>query len=120
MLTIEQTVDIPVDGHVHVDFTLPKTANGKKATVTLSVQESSADAAEWAEIEKHRERLAGYYRRNPTPRTIEEALEDAERKYAARMATGKDPLEGLCGSLKDVFTEDGVVLQRRLRSEWPD
>ena len=54
--------------------------------------------------------------------TIAELKAEAERKAAEReacfKATGKDPLQEFCGCLKDVFDEDGVAIQRKMRDEW--
>ena len=54
--------------------------------------------------------------------TIEELKAEAERKAAEReayfKATGKDPMQEFCGCLKDVFDEDGVTIQRKMRDEW--
>jgi hypothetical protein len=56
--------------------------------------------------------------------SIEELKAEAKRKAAERRAemerTGIDPLARFAGCLKDVFTEDGVEYQRRIRDEWPD
>jgi hypothetical protein len=34
--------------------------------------------------------------------------------------TGVDPLARFAGCLKDVFPEDGLEYQRKMRDEWPD
>ncbi|MDR1148114.1 MAG: hypothetical protein LBK66_05730 [Spirochaetaceae bacterium] len=56
--------------------------------------------------------------------TLEELMAEAGRKAAERRAemerTGIDPLARFAGCLKDVFTEDGVEYQRKMRDEWPD
>jgi hypothetical protein len=55
---------------------------------------------------------------------LENLKAEAGRKAAERFAemekTGVDPLAQFAGCLKDVFTEDGVEYQRRVRDEWPD
>jgi len=57
------------------------------------------------------------YTPKPFP-SIAELKADAERKYKERFKDGKDALQELCGSMADVYTEDGVTIQRRLRDEW--
>jgi hypothetical protein len=56
--------------------------------------------------------------------TIEELKAEASRKAAERMAeiekTGVDPLARFAGSLKDIFPEDGLEYQRKMRDEWSD
>jgi hypothetical protein len=49
-----------------------------------------------------------------------EAIRKAEERFAEMERTGVDPLQKYCGILKDVFPEDGLEYQRRMRDEWPD
>jgi hypothetical protein len=52
---------------------------------------------------------------------IEELKAEARQKTAERFAyPSGDSLQKYCGVLKDIFTEDGLEYQRRLRDEWPD
>jgi hypothetical protein len=59
------------------------------------------------------------YEPEPFP-TIEELKAEAHAKYLKRMETGVDSFAKFAGTMKDVFTEDGVTYQRRMRDEWPD
>ncbi|MDR1287872.1 MAG: hypothetical protein LBK08_09720 [Treponema sp.] len=56
--------------------------------------------------------------------TIEELKAEAGRKAAERLAemekTGVDPLAQFAGCLKNIFPEDGMEYQRKMRDEWPD
>jgi hypothetical protein len=51
---------------------------------------------------------------------IEELKAEAAAKHAEMLRTGVDPLARFAGRLKDVFPEDGLEYQRRIRDEWPD
>jgi hypothetical protein len=63
------------------------------------------------------------YTPDPFP-ALEELKAGARRKTAERFAemerTGVDPLARFAGRLKNVFPEDGMEYQRRMRDEWPD
>jgi hypothetical protein len=59
------------------------------------------------------------YRPEPFP-TIEELKAEAATRFAEMERTGVDPLAQFAGSLKDVFPEDGLEYQRKMRDEWPD
>ncbi|MDR2098175.1 MAG: hypothetical protein LBP37_06615 [Spirochaetaceae bacterium] len=113
MLTIEQTVDIPADRHLHLDMALPKSVPGGRTRVVLAF--SPADAAESPAPETH----AGVYTPEPFP-SIEELKAEAAAHYAEMQRTGVDPLARFAGCLKDVFPEDGLEYQRKIRDEWPD
>jgi hypothetical protein len=100
---------VPVDGpyEVIVTFTRPKTWPRQKERVSF---ESGLD-------------FAGIFDRDDVA-IIESLKADgkrrAEKRFAEMENTGVDPLKKYCGALKDVFTEDGVDYQRRIRDEWPD
>jgi hypothetical protein len=108
MTIIEKTVDISTDRHLHLDLILPKTAPSGKTSVVLVFSDQETPPP---------------YTPEPFP-TIEELKVQASRKTAERMAamekTGVDPLARFAGRLKDVFSEDGLEYQRRMRNEWPD
>ncbi|MDR1095986.1 MAG: hypothetical protein LBL31_06325 [Spirochaetaceae bacterium] len=112
MITIEKTVDISEDGRLHLDLTLPKTVPSGKTNVVLVFP-----AAETSEFE---------VRETPPPYigehfpTIEELKAEATVRFAEMERTGVDPLAPFAGCLKDVFPEDGLEYQRRMRDEWPD
>ena len=113
MLTIEQTIDIPTDRRLHLDMTLPPSVPSGRTSIVLVFP--TAEGAEKAEGEAPRSHTP-----EPSP-SIEELMEDARQKTAARLACPSgDPLQKYCGCLKDAFPEDGLEYQRRLRDEWPD
>ncbi|GHU52228.1 hypothetical protein FACS1894200_12760 [Spirochaetia bacterium] len=72
-------------------------------------------SAQVAAVEKPPRR----YESKPFP-TIEELKAEAHAKYLKRIETGVDSFAKFAGTMKDVFTEDGVTYQRRMRNEWPD
>jgi hypothetical protein len=49
-----------------------------------------------------------------------EGRRKAEERRAEWERTGVDPLQKYCGILKDIFPEDGLEYQRKMRDEWPD
>jgi hypothetical protein len=59
------------------------------------------------------------YMRDPFP-PIETLMAEATARFAEMERTGIDPLAQFAGCLKDVFPEDGLEYQRRMRDEWPD
>ncbi|MHC6203828.1 hypothetical protein ACYULU_11610 [Breznakiellaceae bacterium SP9] len=51
--------------------------------------------------------------------SIEALKRDAAQKAARCFADpSKDALQQFCGSLAHIYTEDGVITQRRMRDEW--
>jgi hypothetical protein len=113
MIAIEQTVDIPADRRLHLDITLPESVQSGRADIVLVF--STAESVERAAGEE-----PGAYTPEPFP-GIEELKAEARQKTAERFACPSgDSLQKYCGILKDVFTEDGLEYQRRLRDEWPD
>jgi hypothetical protein len=114
MITIQKTVDIPADRRLIVD--LPEAVPSGRVNVCLVFDPSAETAAPVAD--GARARLLSH----EFP-TIEEIKAEAARKGAEReaaiKATGVDPLQKYCGCLKDVFDEDGVVIQREMRDEAP-
>jgi hypothetical protein len=59
------------------------------------------------------------YMWDPFP-TIEKLMAEATARFAEMERTGVDPLAQYAGCLKDVFPEDGLEYQRKMRDEWPD
>jgi hypothetical protein len=106
MIAIEQTIDIAADRRLHLDMTLPETVpSGRTSVVLLFLSDNKSP------------RL---YTPEPFP-SIEELKAEADRKAAERFADPSgDSLQKYCGCLKDVFSEDGVEYQRKIRDEWPD
>jgi hypothetical protein len=55
----------------------------------------------------------------PGSPAIEALKNEAAQKAARRSADPSgDALQRFCGYLAHIYTEDGVVIQRRLRNEW--
>ncbi|GHT92764.1 hypothetical protein FACS1894140_5260 [Spirochaetia bacterium] len=105
---MQQTVDIPADRRIHLDVTLPKDAPRGQTTVVLTFVQQKDGAAE---------RPAG------TLPTIGELKREAAEKAAARQASGKKPFDALRASphRRQFFGgQDGMDIQREMRSEWPD
>jgi hypothetical protein len=126
MITIEQTLDIPDDRRIHLD--LPQSVPSGRADMVLVLSPAASAAASVAEpaakaVERAAKEAPRAYTPEPFP-SLEALKEEARQKTAARHAemlrTGVDPLARFAGCLKDVFTEDGVEYQRRMRDEWPD
>ena len=111
MITIQRTVDIPPDGRLVLK--LPKTTPRGRVKVVLTLDTPATPAA----TEDAVSRIL-----NHQFPTIAELKAEAARKAAEReayfKATGKDQLQEFCGCLKDVFDEDGVAIQRKMRDEW--
>ncbi|GHT87099.1 hypothetical protein FACS1894137_13700 [Spirochaetia bacterium] len=50
---------------------------------------------------------------------MEALKKEAAQKAARRFADPSgDALQRFCGSLAHIYTEDGVVIQRKMRNEW--
>jgi hypothetical protein len=113
MITIEKTVDISADRRFHLDFTLPQTVPSGKTSVVLMFPAEPPASGEEASFSDELEHLI-----------IEELKADGRRKAEERLAemerTGVDPLQKYCGALKDIFPEDGLDYQRKMRDEWLD
>jgi hypothetical protein len=106
MITIAQTVNSPADRRLHLDMDLPPGVPDGRADIVLVLSPAKETPPA--------------YTPEPFP-GIEELKAEARQKTAARLACPSgDPLQKYCGILKDVFTEDGVEYQRKMRDEWPD
>jgi hypothetical protein len=106
MVTIQQTIDIPADRSVHFDIRLPETVPTGMASIVLVFPGSKKPEA------------SRPYEPKPFP-SIEELKAEAAAKYAKMLETGVDPMAKFAGTMKDVFAEDGVTYQQRMRDEWP-
>jgi hypothetical protein len=119
MITIQQTVDVPASHRLMLE--VPREVPEGRTSVVLVFSEAKEKPGNLAES-RGRETLDAHTFA-PFP-ALEELKAEAARKTAEQQAyfesTGKDPLQKYCGALKDVFDEDGVVIQRRMRNEWPD
>jgi hypothetical protein len=107
MVTIEQTIDIPADRTVHLSIRLPETVPTGKASIVLVFPGSKSPETPRS------------YEPKPFP-SIEELKAEAAAKYAEMLETGIDPMAKFAATMKDVFVEDGVTYQQRMRDEWPN
>jgi hypothetical protein len=112
MITIKKTVAISKDERLYLDSTFPKTGPSGETNGDWDFS-----AAEISEFEV-RETPPPYIRNSFSP--IEELKAEAAARFAEMERTGVDPLAQFAGCLKDVFPEDGLEYQRRMRDEWPD
>jgi hypothetical protein len=110
MITLEQTVNIPASREVRFHVSLPETTPTGAAQVVLVFKTPYSTSGQPAE--KRRTGLLAY------PATRDEALVEAERKFARRFADGTDGLQKYCGCLAHIYPEDGAVEQRRMHTEW--
>ncbi|MDR3146745.1 MAG: hypothetical protein LBU00_00030 [Treponema sp.] len=103
-MTIEQTVEIPASHRLTLEIP-PEIPAGKAQIVLLidSVSHGNGPADVAAYLAAH------------SPRTIEEALKEAERKCAD---PNRKPLSRLFGSHPGFFGGDGLAYQEKVRSEW--
>jgi hypothetical protein len=99
-MTIKQTVEIPVNHRLTIE--IPQEIPAGKAILTFTpalVVENGARPPAKAAIEALKA----------------EAAQKAERRFGDPSG---DALQRFCGSLAHIYTEDGVVIQRRMRGEW--
>jgi hypothetical protein len=96
MMTIQQTIDIPADRHLHFDVRLPEDFSGRKADITLVVKEQEKTSA-----------LRGHL---PVISWIQKRQRQAKIKAIMDFA----------GCLKDspTFEGDPVQIIRDMRDEW--
>jgi hypothetical protein len=111
-MTIQQTIDIPLDRKIHLDLTLPESVPFGKSELVLEFKSAEPEKPRWTP-------------EPPLPRvhTLEEAIAQAEAQAARRRADPSIPLfNGMWGCLKDskAFDGDPVAIQREMRDEWPD
>jgi hypothetical protein len=108
MITIQQTVDIPVDRRLYLE--LPKSIPSGKATVALVFASAEVEAPVSPQkhyhsplgLEEAKAVIAERIRR----RENGEVFEDSARKYAG------------CLKGKKIFKGDPVEIQRKMRNEW--
>ncbi|GMO41027.1 MAG: hypothetical protein Pg6C_01850 [Treponemataceae bacterium] len=113
-MTYTQTVEIPADRRIVVEAPR-EIPTGSMITLTFT---SIPGVGEKPET---REKSAAETAREmwDSLPTIEDCKREAAAKYAARKASGVDPLEQYRGS--GIFGHvDGVTYQRSIRDEWPD
>jgi hypothetical protein len=136
---IERTIDIPESREVR--FTLPETVPNGQAYITVTYTPKVVTRKPWVNPLLGRGKKLGYKstlerfmqqknedrvlemetdERNGGKQTVIEALrKEAAQKAALRFSDPSgDALQRFCGSLAHIYTEDGVVIQRRMRNEW--
>jgi hypothetical protein len=112
-MTIEQTIEIPTDRRLVMELPRGIPVGRVKVALTINPVEEAPEHNE-AEILRQIEELKRT--ELPRPRTIEEAIEQAE---AIAADPDRLPISRLFGILKDKpFAESGVEYQRRIRNEW--
>jgi hypothetical protein len=105
MTMIQQTIDIPAGRHLHLDFDLPEEVQSGENDIVLTIV--------------RRENLRPH--QTKASFSLTELMAEAQAKTIKRFADPcGDSLQRFCGSMQDVFNEDGVAIQRRLRDEWND
>jgi hypothetical protein len=114
-MTIEQTVEIPTDHILVLEVPIPQDIPAGKARLELSIT-AGGEESDAGRFNDKLVDLTAYLSAN-SPRTIEEAVREAEKKAAD---PNRKPFQGLGGSLKDSprFGGSGVEIQRQMRSEW--
>jgi hypothetical protein len=124
-MTLRQTIDIPANREVTIHLVAPETVPCGKTDIILEFpQEREADqgavaAQSTPDVFDEAARLLGYkddldYLRANSPKTIEEAEAEAERKFKTRKSIYEH-----YGCLKgEDFYGDGMEYQRKMRDEW--
>jgi hypothetical protein len=114
MLTMQKTVDIPRDRHIHLDLTVPEDVPYGNTQVVLVFAPSPEDV--FPKTTKKPTLPEGF-----TPlRTLEDCKKEAAEKTAKRIAEGRNPFKDLQEGGPLFGGIDGVEFQRRIRDEWPD
>jgi hypothetical protein len=112
MVTIQQTIDIPADRRLYLE--LPETVPSGKFDLRLIFTPAQSTRKRQSEGFDHLLRNS--------PKTVKEAIAEAQRKTAERIAGGREPFEEarkLLNGRRLFDGVDGVEYQRRLRDEWP-
>jgi hypothetical protein len=89
-MTIQQTIDIPADRRVYLE--LPESVPSGKVSVKITLDAKNPSEGPYIPI-------VSWFRRR--------------REEPFRRA-----VMGVAGKFTHVFTEDGVVAQRKMRDEW--
>ena len=115
MLTMQKTVEIPRDRHIHLDWDL--TVPGDMPCTSVELMLVVAPASETPAPKKRKPALPASFTK---VRTIEECIKEAEAKTAKRIAEGRNPFKELQEGGQLFGGIDGVEFQRMVRNEWPD
>ena len=101
-MTIQQTVEIPADHRLLLEVPSEVPAGRTILTFTPDPVENSPALPEFS-----------------LSPSIDALKRDAAQKAARRFTDPSgDALQQFCGSLAHIYTEDGVITQRRMRDEW--
>jgi hypothetical protein len=129
-MTIEQIVEVPANHRITIDvppeipagktnviLTFPTPSAGQASPIRIGFLEGGVSVP--ADFDTMgQEEIATTSAPFPS---IDELKKEARQKTADRFADPSgDSIQKYCGSLQNIFTEDGVTIQRRIRDEWPD
>ena len=118
MITIQRTVNIPADRRVTFDIPLEIPTGKTSVCLVFDTPETRAESISERPPDAASRLLVHTF---PSIEELKaEGLRKAEERESIIKTTGIDPLQKFCGCLEGVFDEDGVVIQRRMRDEWPD
>jgi hypothetical protein len=118
-MAIIKSMNISADKWLHLE--LPPNVPSGRVDMVLGGIPHVYKTESFSGVETLRETAPEYAGMSETFSSIEDLMAEAERKTAERFACPSgDSLQKYCGILKDIFPEDGLVYQRRLRDEWPD
>jgi hypothetical protein len=111
-MTIEQTVDIPADHRLTLE--IPREIPTGRTILALTLIPVSATMAAKSTITAQLADLKTYLADN-SPRTTEEALQQAAERLAD---PNRKPISRHFGTHKGILGGDGVAYQRKIRDEW--
>jgi hypothetical protein len=112
-MTIEQTVEIPVDHRLTLEIPFEIPAGRTILALTLIPVSAAMPVVEstiTSQLAKLKTCLA-----DNSPRTTEEALQQAAERLAD---PNRKPISRHFGTHKGILGGDGVVYQRKIRDEW--
>jgi hypothetical protein len=110
-MTIEQTVEIPVDHRLTLEIPFEIPAGRTILALTLipvsAMAAKSTISAQFADLKT--------YLADNSPRTTEEALQQAAERLAD---PNRKPISRHFGTHKGILGGEGVAYQRKIRDEW--
>jgi hypothetical protein len=122
MTTLQQTIKNPIGRRISVTLDIPREVPlGPPLTLTYAFAPVSVEPTEEPSVFDAAARILGYkddldYLRANSPKTIEEAEAEAERKFKTRKSIYE--YYGIIAG--DAVYGDGMEYQRKMRNEWPD
>jgi hypothetical protein len=105
-MTIEQTIDIPVNRELHLILPLSISSGRAKITLDITPLDPQKGGGEGGKPAGDAE--------------LEKIMKEASERARRERATGYKPFEGLYGCLEGsgIFDGDPVEIQRKMRDEW--